>query len=163
MKKFLLAIALSAACATFIPAKVVKTTRPNLKLKETAKQTAEPEHIPTLVFAGRDSVIVLSGFDKKLSSDRESFFVTNRSDSTDITRIVFTIKYLDMQQRQLHLLRRNLRVDIPAGETRYVSFRSFDRQHSFYYEKSGVPRVRAAAFSIVAAVDSVFCVPSERR
>lgn len=79
--------------------------------------------------------VVFSGYDKKRSSEKESFFVTNRSDRT-LTGFSLYIYYYTIDGRQLH--KKYIRVNclIAPGETEKTDIRSWDSQKSFYYVKS---------------------------
>lgn len=89
----------------------------------------------------------IAGYDKPVNANRESMFVTNLTADT-ITAIAFDISYFDTSRRLLHRRQQSVDCDIPAGETRMVSFPSWDRQHSFYYIKSAKPRRQATPYDI---------------
>ncbi|MDE6027755.1 MAG: hypothetical protein K2G23_06770, partial [Muribaculaceae bacterium] len=91
--------------------------------------------------------IEFSGYDKKLTSSSESFFVTNRSNRT-ITAIELTIDYLTLDGRQLNKKFHKIQCAIPPGETRMVDVKSWDTQHSFYYEKSAPARAAGTPFTV---------------
>lgn len=124
------------------------TTRPKLKRIEAVDSTVVSD---TLAAAQLDSIII-AGYDKPLRSMRESLFVRNATDH-DLTSVTLSVDYLDMQGRQLHHADITLPVDIPAGETRQVSFASWDRQMTFVYYRSERSRnSRAVAYRIAASV-----------
>ena len=97
-----------------------------------------------------------SGFEKTLRSGIESFFVTNHTDSA-LSRLHVTLDYTDISGRQLHSRSQPISVDIPAGQTRRVEIKSFDRQATFYYYLSPAPRTRSTAtpFKVHLRVDSL--------
>lgn len=133
-----LTLCLTALFAVSAAATIDKTTRKGLKVDASAinhdvKTVADTLHGPIT-----DS-IYLAGYDKPLRSTRESLFVTNRSDR-DIDGLVIETEYRDMAGRQLHKRTVTISCDIPAGETRRVDFRSWDRQQSFYYRLSPKPK-----------------------
>ena len=112
-------------------------TRP---LTHSAKKSAQRREIVAVcdtVVPSFDSVIV-SGFEKPLRSMRESMFVSNAT-SRDINSIDLTIDYLDMKGRGLHQATHSVDIEIPAGETRRIEVRAFDRSSLFYYHLSPVP------------------------
>lgn len=76
-----------------------------------------------------------SGFDKKLNSSQESFFLTNKSNRI-LTGIELFIEYLTPDGRQLDMRFHEIKCNIPAGETRKIDIKSWDSQHSFHYIKS---------------------------
>ena len=81
----------------------------------------------------------LAGYDKTREADRESLFATNSGHSL-LTSITVIINYLTLDGRQLHSRRLTLPCSIPPGQTRRLDFRSWDRQHSFYYSGSRAPQ-----------------------
>lgn len=92
--------------------------------------------------------IVFSGFDKKKSSAKESFFITNNTDRT-LTSVTLYIEYLTLDGRQLHKKYVKLSCNIPAGETRKVDNESWDKQHSFYYHASEAKPKGGNAFEVI--------------
>ncbi len=91
--------------------------------------------------------IIFSGFDKKLSSDNESFFITNKTDRV-LTAIELEIEYLTPDGRQLDKKFHDLRCNIPAGETRKIDIKTWDKQHSFYYHKTPPARGGGSPFTV---------------
>ena len=91
--------------------------------------------------------VVFSGFDKKLRSSQESFFITNHTDRT-LTAVALYIDYLTPDGRQLHKKYYRLVCNIPPGETRKADIRTWDTQNSFYYEKSVPSRGGGSPFTV---------------
>ncbi|MDE6561499.1 MAG: hypothetical protein K2K75_08975 [Muribaculaceae bacterium] len=87
------------------------------------------------------------GFDKTVSSNFESFFITNNLNS-EIREMEIEITYFDMKGRQLH--KRNVKIDcnLPAGETKRTDIKSWDTQKSFYFHQSAKPRRQATPFDV---------------
>lgn len=145
---FLLALTLMLLGTATASGRKRVTTRPKLKRIEAVDTTTLRD---TLADAQLDSVVI-SGYDKPLRSMRESLFVRNATDRR-LTSVTMSIDYLDMHGRQLHHTDITLPVDIPAGETRQVSFTSWDRQMTFVYYRSERSRnSRAVAYRIAASV-----------
>ena len=92
--------------------------------------------------------ISFSGFDKPQSSNNETFFITNNTDRT-MTGVTLYIDYRDSQDRQLHKQFLRLSCEIPAGETRQATIKSWDTQHSFYYEKSAPSKRVGSPFRVI--------------
>lgn len=93
---------------------------------------------------GTDSVayadrISLSGYDKTLYDRNETFYVSNDTPFR-ISRIVVKMVYTNPSGEMLHEQTYDIECDIPSGETRQLSVRSFDTQHTHYYYKSRKPR-----------------------
>lgn len=114
-----------------------RTTRKNLRVKRTTAKTDTTAVADTVMPSA--GMLIVSGYDKPLRSRRESLFVTNRSNRT-LKAVTLRITYLDADGRQLHVADRTLNTDIPAGETRQLTFPSWDRQMTFYYLLTGKPR-----------------------
>lgn len=99
--------------------------------------------------------LILSGFDKKNSSSKESFFITNRS-GYSVERIFLTFTYLTSDGRMLHKRAIELDMEIPPGETRKTDIPSFDTQKSFHYIHSPAPtRKPSTPFSVTIVPDSI--------
>ena len=117
-----------------------RTTRRNLhRSATTIANTAVADTITP-----SSGMLVLSGYDKPLRSSRESIFATNRSRRT-ISSVTLQIEYIDAKGRQLHSRDVTLAVRIPPGETRQLTFASWDKQHAFFYNLSGKPRTSAGS------------------
>jgi len=114
-----------------------RTTRRGLKaVAPTAVNAVAMRHDTVTPSPG---MIDVAGYDKPLRSSRETLFVTNRSSRT-LKGVELRIIYLDAKGRQLHEAVHWLPSDIPPGETRRLSFKSWDLQRTFYYRLTGRPR-----------------------
>ena len=127
-----------------------RTTRKNLKLKE----VADTIDVCDTLTSSLTDIVVISGYDKPLTSHYETFFATNKGNTT-ITAINVTFNYFDKQNRQLHSATRNISCMIPPGETRQLSISSWDKQKSFYYHRSAQPRRQATPYSVTHSIDFV--------
>ena len=85
------------------------------------------------------------GYDKTVTSNIESFFISNGLDM-DINGMDLIITYTDMKGRQLHKRTVHLDCKLPAGETQRQDIKSWDTQKSFYYHKSVKPKRQATPF-----------------
>lgn len=94
------------------------------------------------------------GFDKTVTSNQESFFVSNGLDSL-LTGMDVMITYTDMKGRQLHKRSVKLECDIPPHETKRIDVKSWDTQRSFYYHKSVKPKRQATPFEVSIELLSV--------
>ncbi len=130
-----------------------KTTRKGLKLHQTVEATDTTDYCEIAGFP--DSLLVLTGYDKPLGSDRESVFVMNKSEY-DIDKINITIDYQDKNGRQLTSRTIDVICNIPAGETRQAYFKTWDLQHSFYYVKSRKPRTQATPYTVKCTINKVY-------
>lgn len=83
-------------------------------------------------------MLEFSGFDKPASSAKETFLITNNSD-TEIVGLLLEITYLDLQGRMIHRRNSDITVSIPPAETRMVELPTFDVQKSLYYKESNPP------------------------
>lgn len=155
MKRILI---LAAAAMLLLPLSAQRTSRKGLKTAVEAQQatSAATADIDTIV-APTPHTVDINGYDKPLRSRRESFFATNNAKQT-VCGIAITINYYDSDRRQLHQAKRNIVSDIPAGETRQLSFPSWDSQQSFYYVRSAVPRraEQATPYDVAIAIDTLF-------
>ncbi|MDE5772849.1 MAG: FxLYD domain-containing protein [Muribaculaceae bacterium] len=100
--------------------------------------------------------IVLCGYDKNAGSTSERWFVRNNSDR-DIRSLTVEITYYDMSGKQLHQRDAVIYVNIPAGETRMVEVKSFDKQKNLYYYKSQPSRRASTPYDIRMRINSLTC------
>lgn len=152
----LLTLALIIACIASAGARTIRTTRNVPRDRSVRTHTGQQEQYDTIT-APIDSV-TLSGYEKPLRSATESVFITNSSER-HIIGVVITTAYYDMSGRLLHKATRRHTTDIPPGETRQITYRSWDIQKSFYYCGSPQPRVAAVPFDIKQRVDTLFTSP----
>jgi len=82
----------------------------------------------------------IGDYRKATVSRVESVMLTNLSDSDTIHAMDIDIDYRTIDGQQLNRRTVTLRSTIPPGQTRFVSFPSFDRQQLFYYR--GTPPAR---------------------
>lgn len=133
MKTILKLSAILIALCTLQPAYGQRTTRHKLK-------ALPADVVCDTIFTSADStVITFSGYEKTLRSSRESFFVTNRSDSI-VDRLSLEITYFDMAGHLLDKRVVAVDVELPPSETRKVDLRSWDTQKVMYYHRSPQPR-----------------------
>jgi hypothetical protein len=157
MRLRIILIVLTSIFTTSISAKRIKTKAPTPD-KSIATEVEEEESFSAgsfMVASECDdcnngyhlSQISFSGFDKPSSSERESFFVTNNTDSR-MTAFSIYIEYLSTDGRQFHKRFLKLDCDIPPSETRKVDIKSWDRQHSFHYISSNAGRNKTTPFTV---------------
>ncbi len=87
------------------------------------------------------------GFDKTITSNLESFFISNGL-NREISKMEIAITYFDMKGRQLHKRTVTLDCDLPAGQTKRYDVRSWDTQRSFYFHQSVKPKRQATPFNV---------------
>lgn len=146
MKYFILTLLLLCAVAAYAD----KTTRRGLKVAPAKETVVSSDTLDS--FVPSPGMIRLSGYDKPLRSTKESIFVTNASRRT-LCFIDLEITYFDESGRQMHKRNIKLHVNIPGGETRQLTFSSWDKQRNLYYVKSGKPRTSdGTPYSISAKV-----------
>jgi len=156
MKTFLLTFAIIASSAAV---QAQNTTRQGLKAKKADKEIvaeATPAFTDTII-TPKAHTLDISGYDKPLRSRRETFFATNNADM-HVRAMSFTITYLDRASRQLHQRQARIDINIPAGETRQASLKSWDSQLAFYYVNSPVPAraQQATPYEVKISVDTLF-------
>lgn len=98
----------------------------------------------TVAYADR---ISLSGYDKTLYDRNETFYVSNGTPFR-LSRVVVKMVYTNESGEMLHEQTYDIACDIPSGETRQLSVRSFDTQHTHYYYKSRKPRRSAIPYKV---------------
>lgn len=88
-----------------------------------------------------------SGFEKKLNSTTESFFVTNQGTS-NVKKLTIKIIYTTDDGRAIHERTEPVSLTLPPGATKQVSLKSWDRQHSYYYFANPPARSQAIPFRV---------------
>lgn len=139
-----------------------RTTRKGLRPSSAAAAVTEARADSAAydtIAAPEPHTVDINGYDKPLRSRYETFFVSNNT-SASVAALSFTISYYNTAGELLHRAPRRVSVDIPAGETRQVSLRSWDKQFAFYYTRSTVPARTGTAtpYEIAMTVDTVFTV-----
>ena len=156
MRKLPFILAIATVALTAASARKQRTTRRPLQTDK-IEASINPDSMVSL----RPADIRLAGYDKPLRARRETIFATNASpDSLSVKSIRLTITYLDSRGRQLHRRSVWIGTEIPPGQTRQLSFPSWDTQQSFYYRLSKQPRSVAAPYDITAVADSAAIAPT---
>lgn len=156
MKKLTI-FAIAILIFSFISA-AQRTTRKGLKAAQTEVEVAPiKQSVFDTIAPPAAHQVDFNGYDKPLRSRRETFFATNNSNDS-IAAMAFTITYYDSRRRMLHSAKHKVSIDIPAGETRQVSLKSWDSQFNFYYIRSAVPQrtKNATPYEITIAIDTLF-------
>lgn len=109
------------------------TTRPGL---QRPRQETEPA---TYMLRADSLKITATGYSKPQGSNVETLFLTN-ADTCTVSGCFISLTYTTADGRMLHRRSVCLPDRIPAGETRLVTFRSWDPQHDFYYYRNETPR-----------------------
>lgn len=94
--------------------------------------------------AGR---IRFSGYDKTPSSNKESFFITNCTDSV-MMGLSVGLEYRDLNGRILHERTVEIDCDIPASDTRRVDIATWDLQHAFRHYRCPATRRPTTPFKV---------------
>lgn len=111
------------------------------KLRPIPRQavSAAPAPLTDTIAAPAAGSVPLSGYDKPLRATRETFCATNHTEQT-VVGLLIEISYNDLSGHQLHSRRVELNTEIPPGETRLLSFPSWDSNHTFFYRHGPQPR-----------------------
>lgn len=91
--------------------------------------------------------IRFSGFDKTPSSSKESFFISNLTDSI-LVGLTVDMVYTDMSGRVLHERETTIECDVPGGETRRVDIATWDLQHAFRHYRCPATRRATTPFRV---------------
>ncbi len=148
MCRLIIIFLLTVFCSTLL---AEKTTRKRLKAKPSNIEIIAIEYDTIVPDTAK---IIVTGYDKSLTSRRESFFVNNLYNRT-IKAITITFNYYDLSGRQLHSATNTIECAIPAGETRLLHIPSWDKQLSFYYYLSPRPRRQSTPFIVTHSVDNI--------
>ena len=140
-----MALAVMAALACGMSAQAQQTTRKRLKKSEKIETKASISvAYVTISGASAEAMVELTGYEKPLRANRETFMLRNLGEKRLIEG-EFELTYYDMKGNMLH--RRTVRtaLDIPAGERRMVSLRPWDVNRMFYYHLNRPQRTSAQA------------------
>ena len=74
--------------------------------------------------------------------------VTNNDSTRLLKAVTLDISYFDVNGTQIHRRVVDLDCDIPSGETKMISFRSWDVQNRFFYAAGPKPRSHAYPFTV---------------
>lgn len=133
-------LAATLACSCCLADTKAKTTRKSLDI-ERAIELVENSG-DTIAYADK---IILSGYDKTVTDINESFYVTNET-PFHLSKLTVLFTYTTTNGDMLHEETYEIPCDIPTGETRLQTVRSFDRKHALYYYKSRKPKRSATPF-----------------
>lgn len=106
------------------------------------------------LFAVMRPGLEFSGYDKKLTSTRESLFVSNNT-GRRILGLRLTIVYRDMKGRELHSRELTLMEDIADGHRRHLDFKSWDTQKAFYSHRSVPKRSAGTPYKVQIHVQGI--------
>ena len=152
-KYSLLALAAAAVLACAAPAHGQNTLR---KLPTVAKKradgkgkTAGPDAQPLLppadtVVADVGRTVAVSGYEKPLRASKETVLVTNLDSLRTLDELTLQIEYLTPDGRMLHKRTVTVYPLVAPGETRLVTFPTWDVNRLFYYHLN-VPRTNSQA------------------
>lgn len=153
LKKFISVSAILAVLICVLPEKAMEETyarKVTLKMKTPQKPKPDAEDKYRVVNLRSDCTIqsdtifnkiTVTGYDKKSTSSKESFFIINES-GEDLAGLEIEILYLTLDGRQLHKRKEKLSRTVPAGETIKMDIDGWDSQHSFHYRLSDSPKRR---------------------
>ena len=111
--------------------------------KENGKRTVTAK-TDSVLFSSVAPLVVMKDYDKRASSTRESFIISNGSELL-LTEIQLEITYLTDTGEELHLREIVLPCYIPPGRNRKFDISSWDPQNSYRYYKSTPPRKSRAS------------------
>lgn len=109
------------------------------KFRLEAVKAPEKSVTDTTALTGEPSLIAAIrcfGYDKPLSADKESFFISSSLSADTIASVLLEIRYLSTSGQQLHKEECQHDIVLPPGETRRVELRSWDPTHTFYYYRT---------------------------
>lgn len=153
-------LAVSLLCITFANTDAKKvTTRFKAPAEDTSNRFAGLKKYPhhTTEFERVSENLTFMAYDKKASSDKETFFVDNGS-SVALDIIEVEISYFNSDGSLIHRRSVELQQNFPAKETRKVDIASWDKQKSFHYINS-VPSAKGSTpytvrFKILSFLES---------
>ena len=159
MAKYLAIILLLLSCSIAAEARKVKQSLKVTK-ENTSSKEAEKEKYGHELPADKESYVLLpdgrqalfcpdsvsfAGYEKEANASTESFLVINHT-PTNLSAIKIKIIYTDLRDRMLHTRTLTQPCFIPAGETRKIDIKSWDKQHTYFYYLGNEPRKVATPY-----------------
>ena len=144
----LLSLLLILLCINTLDART-RTTRKNLQSLEVPVAALVPDDslLPDSLAQFDPDAVSLKGFSKRASDAKESFFITNNTDSR-MSAVRLLLRYTTMGGEMLTQRTVNIPVNLKPGETKLVSVKSFDVQRLFYFYAGPQPRKQATPFKV---------------
>lgn len=156
MRRSVLSILLVlVACASMAQ----HTGRGKLRVSPKAAAGASEVVYDTIVVEKSDSVVRLTGYEKPREASRETVFAQNLTDR-NLEALDIEISYLTIDGKELHRRTVSLAAQIPAGERRMLTFKSWDVNRMFYYHVN-VPNTsrQATPYRVELRVVRLYLLP----
>lgn len=103
-----------------------------------------------------EACVRLFGYDKPHNARRESLFVTNESDSCEVTAMTIVVRYMSLGGDALHSRRLRQECNVMPGATSRIQFDSWDETRTFYYYRTPPQRKRGLTpYTVSVRVEEV--------
>ena len=166
MKKLLIFPLLCVVlCANLSEAKKIKNSFHIVKDSKSVKdskfdkeKTLQIDGIEIVVADPDKTLISFAGYEKEANASKESFIVSNASDTT-IVGCEIRLDYLDMKHRMLHSRTLKVPCNLPPGESRKLDIKSWDTQHTYYYYLGNEPKKVATPYQVSFTLLSYWVEP----
>lgn len=144
----LVSLLLILLCVSSLDART-RTTRKNLQTLEVPVVTldADDSLLPDSLAQLDPNAVSLKGYSKRASDAKESFFITNNTQSR-MSAVRLLLRYTTMNGEMLTQRTVNIPVSLKPGETKLVEVKSFDVQRLFYFYAGPKPRKQATPFKV---------------
>ena len=144
----LLVLLMMLLCISTIDART-RTTRKNLQSLEVPVVALESNDglLPDSLVDIDPNAVTLTGYSKRASDSKESFFITNNT-THRMSAVRLLLRYTTMNGEMLTQRAVTVTVSLKPGETKLVSIKSFDIQRLFYYYAGPQPRKSATPFQV---------------
>ncbi|MGM9852807.1 MAG: hypothetical protein ACI30N_02425 [Muribaculaceae bacterium] len=105
----------------------------------------DPQQVPVdTVTAGIEASVTVSGYEKPLRASKETVLVTNNDTIRALDELTLIIEYKTTAGRMLHKRTVTVYPLVEPGETRLVTFPTWDINRLFYYHLNQ-PRTNSQA------------------
>lgn len=125
-----------------LPPAAKKSKKKTVKVNDLA---ADAQQVPAdTVTVGIETSVTLSGYEKPLRASKETILVTNADTVRTLDELTFIIEYKTTAGRMLHKRTVTVYPLTEPGETRLVTFPTWDINRLFYYHLNQ-PRTNSQA------------------
>lgn len=135
-----------------LPSVAKKSKKKTAKVKDLATDVRQ---VPAdTVTAGIEKTVTVSGYEKPLRASKETVLVTNRDSVRALDELTLLIEYKTTDGRMLHKRTVTVYPLVEPGETRLVTFPTWDVNRLFYYHFNQ-PRTNSQATPYTVSITPV--------
>ncbi len=140
-------------CIIPLPAQRIKTSVRLPKIKPLSE--VSDIGIDSAGWRAVASEILISRYAKPAGSLKETFQLKNGT-ARELKRVILRIDYFRPDSSQIHSRQATVDCDIPAGEERQITLRSWDPQKNYFFLHGTKPRKKASPYWVIITPEALF-------